>query len=151
MTVYHILAGTQRYRRSSPSRPTAFYIWTTPRRVPEGSPAVLVNTTRAPRIPCNDGRGPLRHAFQTHTYKHTTIGFLRDIEDMPNQFAYSRQFFDHYYRPTTSFARGGDVKADQVMPLIEQHYSAWNAGPRGPWFQASRRRPASNAQPCLEG
>src|SRR5262245_60584740 len=26
-------------------------------------------------------------AFTTHTYKHTTIGFLKDIEDMPNQFA----------------------------------------------------------------
>ena len=23
------------------------------------------------------------HAFAVHTYKHTTIGFLRDIEDMP--------------------------------------------------------------------
>jgi len=41
------------------------------------------------------------HAFAVHSYKHTTIGFLRDIEDMPNQLTYSRQFFDRYYRPTT--------------------------------------------------
>ena len=39
------------------------------------------------------------NAFVAHTYKHTTIGFLKDIEAMPNEFAYSRQFFDRYYRP----------------------------------------------------
>jgi hypothetical protein len=39
------------------------------------------------------------NAFTTHTYKHTTMGFLKDIEAMPKQFAYSRQFFDRYYRP----------------------------------------------------
>ena len=31
-------------------------------------------------------------AYTTHTYKHTTIGFLADIEDMPNQYAYSKVF-----------------------------------------------------------
>ena len=25
-------------------------------------------------------------AYQKHTYKHTTMGFLKDIEDMPNQY-----------------------------------------------------------------
>jgi hypothetical protein len=29
------------------------------------------------------------HAYTTHTYKHTTMGFLRDIEDMPNQFTFT--------------------------------------------------------------
>src|SRR3989338_9205863 len=29
------------------------------------------------------------HAFKKHTYKHTTMGFLKDIEDMPNQYEYS--------------------------------------------------------------
>jgi zinc protease len=32
-------------------------------------------------------------AFDKHTYKHTTMGFLDDIKDMPNQFEYSKQFF----------------------------------------------------------
>src|SRR5262249_36486566 len=27
-------------------------------------------------------------AFTTHTYKHTAMGFIQDIEDMPNQFDY---------------------------------------------------------------
>lgn len=29
-------------------------------------------------------------AYSVHTYKHTTMGFLKDIEDMPNQYEYSR-------------------------------------------------------------
>src|SRR5689334_22105715 len=28
-------------------------------------------------------------AFDRHTYKHTTMGFLKDVQDMPNQFDYS--------------------------------------------------------------
>ena len=38
-------------------------------------------------------------AFDEHTYKHTTMGFIEDIEAMPDQFDYSRQFFDRFYRP----------------------------------------------------
>jgi secreted Zn-dependent insulinase-like peptidase len=38
-------------------------------------------------------------AYTTHTYKHTTIGFLKDIVDMPNQYQYSLKFFDRWYRP----------------------------------------------------
>ena len=38
-------------------------------------------------------------AFDKSTYKHTTMGFLKDIQDMPNQYEYSLKFFDRYYRP----------------------------------------------------
>src|SRR5437764_9973482 len=38
-------------------------------------------------------------AYTTHTYKHTTIGFLADIKAMPKQYAYSKTFFDRWYRP----------------------------------------------------
>jgi zinc protease len=73
------------------------------------------------------------HAFAVHTYKHTTIGFLRDIEDMPNQFAYSRQFFDRYYRPeNVSLLVVGDVTANEVMPLVEKAYGTWGKGPARP-------------------
>ena len=57
------------------------------------------------------------HAFTTHTYKHTTMGFLKDIEDMPNQFEYSKTFFDRWYRPEyTTVIVAGDVKPDAVVP-----------------------------------
>jgi zinc protease len=49
---------------------------------------------------------------------------------MPNQFAYSRQFFDRYYRPDNTICSwSATSRPDKVMPLIEQHYGAWSAGP----------------------
>src|SRR5678810_123284 len=38
-------------------------------------------------------------AFRQHTYSHTTMGFLKDIQDMPNQYAYSLEFYRRFYRP----------------------------------------------------
>src|ERR1041384_1087204 len=66
------------------------------------------------------------HAFTRHTYKHTTIGFLKDIENMPHEFAYSRQFFDRYYRPdNVTLVVVGDVDTEALWKLIEQHYGSW--------------------------
>ena len=39
--------------------------------------------------------------FQAHTYKHTTMGFIADIENMPNEYEYSKVFFERWYRPQT--------------------------------------------------
>jgi zinc protease len=86
------------------------------------------------------------HAFSTHTYKHTTMGFLKDIEDMPNQFEYSRAFFDRWYRPEhATLIVAGDVKAEEVLPKIEKYWGGWKPGsfsaqipaepePRGPVY-----------------
>lgn len=73
------------------------------------------------------------NAFTTHTYKHTTIGFLKDIEEMPKQFAYSRQFFDRYYRPdNVTLLMVGDVDTEEAWRLVEKHYGPWKAGPPRP-------------------
>ena len=80
------------------------------------------------------------NAFSNHTYKHTTIGFLRDIEAMPKQFAYSRQFFDRYYRPdNVTLLVVGDVDTEATWKLIEQGYGGWTAG---------SPRPAVPAEPA---
>jgi zinc protease len=69
------------------------------------------------------------HAFSTHTYKHTTMGFLKDIENMPNELEYSRQFFDRYYRPeNVVILVVGDADADDVFTLIEKQYGDWKRG-----------------------
>lgn len=69
------------------------------------------------------------HAFTTHPYKHTTMGFLKDIEDMPNQFDYSRQFFDRWYRPEyATVIVAGDVEPDRVFPLVEKYFGPWQRG-----------------------
>jgi zinc protease len=68
-------------------------------------------------------------AFRVHTYRHTTMGFLRDIEDMPNQFEYSKLFFDRWYRPEhTTLVVAGDVRADEVLPLVEKYWGPWKPG-----------------------
>ena len=81
-------------------------------------------------------------AFTTHTYKHTTIGFLKDIEAMPKQFAYSRQFLDRYYRPdNVTLLAVGDVDTEAAWKLIEQHYGAWKEGPPRPAVPAEPIQP----------
>jgi zinc protease len=73
------------------------------------------------------------NAFTTHTYKHTTIGFLKDIEAMPKEFAYSRQFFDRYYRPDNVIILVvGDAEPEAVFKLVEQHYGEWKPGGKRP-------------------
>ena len=69
------------------------------------------------------------NAFKTHTYRHTTMGFLEDIEDMPNQFEYSKTFFDRWYRPEhATVIVAGDVTAEEVFPLVEKYWGGWEPG-----------------------
>ena len=68
-------------------------------------------------------------AYEQHTYKHTTIGFLKDIVDMPNQYEYSRKFFERWYRPDNCLVLVvGDVRHNEVVELVRRHYSGWKAG-----------------------
>jgi zinc protease len=68
-------------------------------------------------------------AFDRHTYKHTTMGFLKDIQDMPNQYEYSQKFFDRFYRPEyTTIVVVGDVKAKAVRELVDKSWGPWKRG-----------------------
>jgi len=72
-------------------------------------------------------------AFNEHTYKHTTMGFIKDIEDMPNQYEYSKTFFSRWYRPQyATIVVAGDVKAEQVLPLVEKYFGSWKRGTTEP-------------------
>src|SRR5215471_14685578 len=71
--------------------------------------------------------------FKVHTYKHTTIGFINDIENMPNEYAYSKVFFERWYRPQyATVIIAGDVTAQQVMPLMEKYWGGWKSGGAAP-------------------
>lgn len=71
--------------------------------------------------------------YQAHTYKHTTMGFINDIENMPNEYEYSRLFFERWYRPQyTTVIVAGDVTPEQVMPLVEKHFGSWKIGASEP-------------------
>ena len=68
-------------------------------------------------------------AFDKHTYKHTTMGFIKDVENMPNQYEYSRQFFDRYYRPEyTSIIVVGDVNPKDVQKMVQKYWGGWKRG-----------------------
>ena len=72
-------------------------------------------------------------AFTAHTYKHTTMGFLADIKDMPNQYDNSLKFFDRFYRPENcTVVVVGDVKNDDVIRIVKKYYSGWKRDLRGP-------------------
>jgi zinc protease len=68
-------------------------------------------------------------AYTTHTYKHTTMGFLKDIEDMPNQFDHSLLFFERWYRAdNAALVVAGDVVPERVFELARRYYGAWRPG-----------------------
>jgi zinc protease len=72
-------------------------------------------------------------AFEKHTYKHTTIGFLADIERMPKQFEYSKSFFQRFYRPENVVVLvTGDVDPARVVELAKKEYGGWKKGYQAP-------------------
>ena len=57
------------------------------------------------------------------------MGFLEDIEAMPDQLDYSREFFDRWYRPEyTSVIIVGDVDPEHTFELVEQYWGGWERG-----------------------
>jgi len=72
-------------------------------------------------------------AFDAHTYKHTTIGFLADVLAMPQQYAYSKTFFARFYRPeNVVLLVAGDIQPKSVLADVQKHYGAWKPGYQEP-------------------
>ena len=68
-------------------------------------------------------------AFNQHTYSHTTMGFIKDIEDMPNQYDYSLEFYKRYYRPEyTTVVLVGDLTRDHALGLVKKYFGDWKRG-----------------------
>ena len=95
-------------------------------------------------------------AFTKHTYAHTTMGFLKDIQDMPNQYNYSLQFYDRFYRPEyTTILLVGDVSREQALGLTKKYFGEWKRGtyvsniPAEPPQTASRKASVDWNSPTL--
>jgi zinc protease len=57
------------------------------------------------------------------------MGFLKDVQDMPNQYEYSQRFFSRYYRPEyVTIIVAGDVKTKPVRDLAAKDWGAWKRG-----------------------
>ena len=68
-------------------------------------------------------------AFKKHTYAHTTMGFLADIKDMPNQYDYSLEFYKRFYRPEyTTILLVGDVTSERARELTKKYFGDWKRG-----------------------
>lgn len=68
-------------------------------------------------------------AFDKHTYKHTTIGFEKDIAAMPTMYDYSIAFFNRYYRPeNVILVAVGDIQPENVFGTVEKYYREWKQG-----------------------
>src|ERR1700733_6675278 len=92
--------------------------------------AVLGEYNKNSANPASKLREVLRAtAFTTHPYRHTTMGFIEDVEAMPGEYEYSRQFFDRYYRPEyTTIIVAGDVDPRRVRALVDERWSTWKHG-----------------------
>jgi zinc protease len=68
-------------------------------------------------------------AYQKHTYKHTTIGFVQDVKAMPGYYDYSLKFFDRFYRPeNATLVVVGDVQPQKVFDLAKKYFGDWKKG-----------------------
>ncbi|MCA1557896.1 MAG: insulinase family protein, partial [Acidobacteria bacterium] len=68
-------------------------------------------------------------AYKTHTYSHTTMGFIQDIRDMPNQYEYSWEFYRRFYRPEyTTIVVVGDVTRERALSLTKTYFGEWKRG-----------------------
>ncbi|MEM1176640.1 MAG: pitrilysin family protein, partial [Pseudomonadota bacterium] len=67
--------------------------------------------------------------FEDHTYGHTTMGYIDDINAMPDQIEYSKVFFDRWYRPEkTAVILVGDLDPEVTFAMVEKYWSSWETG-----------------------
>ncbi|MFN3195776.1 MAG: M16 family metallopeptidase [Chlorobiota bacterium] len=72
-------------------------------------------------------------AYDKHTYKHSTIGFVEDIKAMPTLYEYSMEFYSNYYRPENSILMvAGDISTDEILEKAKKYYGSWEKGYTAP-------------------
>jgi len=68
--------------------------------------------------------------FPNHPYGHTVIGYLDDVEKMPQAWDAAWQFFRNYYTPNdVAIIVVGDVDPHKLFPMIEKAYADWKPVP----------------------
>lgn len=68
-------------------------------------------------------------AYKKHTYSHTTMGYIKDIENMPNEYQYSIEFYKRYYRPEyTTMIVVGDLDHAKTLASVKKHFGDWERG-----------------------
>lgn len=95
-------------------------------------------------------------AYKKHTYSHTTLGYVEDIRDYPNQYDYSWEFYNRFYRPEYStIIVVGQVKQPEVLAMVKKYYGNWKRGdyvaqiPREPLQEEPRKEHIDWPSPTL--
>ena len=67
-------------------------------------------------------------AFKAHPYRHPTVGWMNDLENMRAEDA--RAFYERWYAPNNAtLVVVGDVSPDEVFKLAQEHFGALRAKP----------------------
>jgi zinc protease len=57
------------------------------------------------------------------------MGFLADIERMPEMYGYSKEFFNRFYRPEyTILVVAGDIAREEALAKVERCWGGWARG-----------------------
>jgi zinc protease len=65
-------------------------------------------------------------AFERHSYKHTPLGTLKDIRNLPSSYQYSLLYKKRFYAPdNTILLVVGDVDPAPLAALVRKYYGAW--------------------------
>src|SRR5262245_37482942 len=68
-------------------------------------------------------------AFTAHPYKQPVVGYMSDLLSFTREDA--EAFYRKYYVPVNmTIAIDGDVKADEVIPIVETYFGRLPAGPK---------------------
>src|SRR5208337_2025139 len=87
-------------------------------------------------------------AFDVHTYKHTVIGFEKDVAAMPTMYDYSKSFFARFYRPeNVVIVVAGDLDPAKTLAHITKAYGGWKPGYVAPKVEPE---PTHNAERRIE-
>ncbi len=72
-------------------------------------------------------------AFTRHTYRHTTIGYEKDVRAMPGGYRYSLDLYRRFYRPDNAFVLVvGDFDEERTFQAIDRQYGAWRGRGEAP-------------------
>lgn len=82
-------------------------------------------------------------AFTQHTYGHTVIGYKRDVDAMPQNYAYSKIFFSRFYVPDDCVIFAvGDAPREKVLELVKANYGDWKGKRAQPTIKAEPEQTA---------
>jgi zinc protease len=86
-------------------------------------------------------------AFDTHTYRHTTIGYEADVRAMPQAYEYSKAFLERFYRPeNVVLVIAGDFDTEKTKALIRKYYTGWKPGYKAPAIAPEPKQTAPREQ-----